>query len=63
MMLEVIRKKSTKTTQTTSSASSKITTESSSEFKLKLSLTDALMKLVSRFGGWIASFFPSADAS
>jgi hypothetical protein len=63
MTLEVTRKKSTKTTQTTSTTSSKVTTESSTEFKLKLNLTDALMKLASRFGGWIASFFPSTDTS
>lgn len=51
MSFEVTRKKSTKTTQIIiSTTSSKVTTESSSEFKLKLTLTDVLMKLVSKFG-------------
>ena len=63
MTLQVTRKKSTKTTRTTSTTSSKVTTESTTEFKLKLNLTDTLMKLVSRFGGWVASFFPNTDTS
>jgi hypothetical protein len=63
MTLEVTCKKTTKTTQTTSTTYSRVTTESSSEFKLKVSLADVLMKLVDRFVGWIASLFPSADTS
>lgn len=63
MTLEVTHKKSTKTTKTTDTTKSRHTTESNTEFKFKLNLTDALVKLASKFGGWIVSLFSSADTS